>query len=364
MKTTAFRTRKSRRTAARARRVVISSLCAGLIGLAGCGEQPPTPAPEPPPVAVALAPVQYSDAAVPVRVPGVLSRTEESELAFKIGGIVEEVSVRTGEAVRAGQVLARLRLDEIDAQLAQAHSALAKAERDRQRVERLQANAVATLENLQDARTAVDVAAAQVRIAEFNRRYAVITAPADGHILRRLVEPNEVVAPGRPVLAFAADGSGWLVRAGVADADLARLTPGDRAEIVLSDHAPNTLAGRLARIAGAANPATRTTEVEILLEPGPGAARSGVAVTATLFPRPVEPRPVVPASVLIEGEGGRASVFVVAPGTAVARRQPVEIETLDGTSAYLRTRLPTDTRLVVRGGEFLRDGSKVVEAQP
>lgn len=311
---------------------------------------------------VALAPVEYSDAAVPVRVPGVLSRQEEPELAFKIGGVVEEVLVRTGEAVKKDQVLARLRLDEIEAQLTQARSALAKAERDFARVERLQANAVATLEDLQDARTGVDVAAAQMRIAEFNRRYAVITAPADGQILRRLVEPNEIVAPGKAVLGFAADDSGWLVRAGVADADLARLQPGDRAEVTLSHAAEMTLPGAITRIAGAANSSTRTTEVEILLAQPPTAARSGVAVAVTLWPRPVTPRPVVPASVLIEGEGGVASVFVVRSGQDVALRQKVEVEALDGAKAYLRTALSPDLRLVVRGGEYLRDGSRVAEA--
>lgn len=350
--------------APRRRRIFASWLALSLAALAGCGERPAATAPELPPVPVELAPVRYSDAAVPVRVPGVLSRKEESDLAFKIGGIVEAVNVRAGDTVTRGQVLAQLRLEEIDAQLAQARSALAKAERDLSRLERLQANSVATLENLQDAQTDVDVAAAQVRIAEFNRRFAVITAPADGQILRREVEPNELVAAGKVVLAFAASDAGWLVRAGVADADRSRLQVGDRALIERSGTAEPLGSGRIAHIPGEANPATRTTLVEIVLDEPPARAHSGLAVSAILLPEPVAARPVVPASALIEGHGTEASLFLVKPGRDLARRERVEIEAIDGADAYLRTPLTAGDRLVIRGGEYLRDGARVAPSAP
>src|SRR5262249_22124417 len=152
--------------------------------LSGCGKHPAEAPAGEKTVLVELAPVTYSTAAMPVAATGVLGRRTESDLSFKIGGVVESVNVRVGEVVARDQVLASLRLDEIEAQLTQARSAWEKARRDLARVEKLRGGAVATLENLQDAQTAVDVAAAQVRIAEFNRRYAVITAPAAGRILR------------------------------------------------------------------------------------------------------------------------------------------------------------------------------------
>lgn len=329
----------------------------------GCAKQAATEAPPAPPTLVAVAPVEYSTAAVPVHATGVLSRKNEADLSFKIGGVVESVLVRAGDAVKKDQVLAQLRLDEIDAQLAAARSGLAKAQRDLARVEKLQANAVATLENLQDARTAVEVAAAQVRIAEFNRRYAVIAAPADGWVLRRSVEPNELVTSGHTVLGFAANDGGWLVRAGLADADVVRLHVGDRGEVAV-DGAPDTrIAGTITHISEAADPMTRTTQIEIALDRAPVEARSGMVVAATLFPPPVASRPRVPASVLIEGAQRMASVYVVDNGATVARRVKVEVEALDGADAYLRTPLPPTARLVVRGGEYLHDGASIAVAK-
>jgi hypothetical protein len=73
----------------------------------------------------------------------------------------------------------------------------------------------------------------------------------------------------------------------------------------------------------------------------------------------VAERPVVPASTLIEGDEDRASLFLVDEGRQAARRVVVEIETLLGARAYLRTALPRDARRVVAGGEYLRDGAAV-----
>lgn len=312
----------------------------------------PTRAQPPKPILVRAQPVRYSTEAVPIHLSGVIARKTEADLSFKIGGVIETVAVRAGDRVAKGQVLARLRLDEIEAQVTAAQSALDKARRDLARIERLQANAVATLEDLQDARTAVEVAESQLRIAEFNRRYAVITAPADGRILRRVAEPDELVSAGRAILGFASDADGWLARAGLSAKDAAQIHIGDPAEV---GGAP----GQVMQIAEGVDPATRTVPIEISVTAVPPDTRSGAVVGISLHPQPVEPRPEVPAAALVEGVGGRASLFLVESGQAVARRVTVEVEALQQASAYLKTTLPSAARVVVQGSEYLHDGVAV-----
>jgi RND family efflux transporter MFP subunit len=342
-------------------KTTIPCLAALLAVAAGCSQRP-ADRPAEAPTAVELAPIVVTDATVPVRVPAVLARKAEAELSFKVRGIVAEVSVRVGDAVTAGQVLARLQPDEIDAQVTQARSALEKAQRDQARVEKLEAGRVATFENLQDARTAVEVAAAQLRVAEYNRRFAVITAPAAGRILQRRAEPGELVESGRAVLAFAAEAEGWLVRAGVSDRDLRRVAVADRAEVRATESGPVVATGVVSAISAAADPATRTTPIEIQLDAAPTGARSGEVVALSIQPRPGRRRAVVPVSALIEGADDAASVFVVPEGGHEARRMRVEIETIDGTSAYLRSELPAAAQLVIRGAEYLREGAAVAAA--
>jgi RND family efflux transporter MFP subunit len=273
-----------------------------------------------------------------------------------VGGIVAEVTVRVGDRVKQGRVLARLRLDEIDAQVVRARVALEKDQRDLARVEKLRDDNVATLENLQDASTAVEAAKAALKIAEFTRDHAVITAPSDGRILRRLAEPDEMTEAGHTILIFASDEDGWIVRAGIAGSDVLRLQIGDDADVVVDGAATSTFKARITQISEAVEAATRTTEVELSLDSVPEGARSGLVVRTVIKPRPVAERPVVPASALIEGTGDKACLFLVGTNGSLAKRVEVEMAGIDGQRVFLKTSLPRDASVVVSGAEYLRDG--------
>jgi multidrug efflux system membrane fusion protein len=308
-------------------------------------------------VNVRVAPVESSTATPVVRVAGILARQTEADLSFPLPGLLAEVNARAGDRVKRDQPLARLQPEPVAAQLAQARAAVEKTKRDLARVEKLQAERVATLENLQDARTAVTQAEAALSAAEFSHRHAVILAPADGLILRRLAEPNEIVAAGRPVLTFANEGDGWIVKANLAPRDAARLAVGAITE--LSDGNGGRATGKVLRLAASAEPLTRTVPVDVQLDAPPPSARSGLIVSLTITPNPVPARSAIPLAALRDGQGGRAFIFVVEAGAAVAKRLAVEIELVDGDYAYLRTPLATTQRVVVSGGQYLNDGTPV-----
>jgi len=340
-------------------RLVLPLGLLGALSLASCGRPAPAASGEPAPLAVEVSPVTLTTDAVPVDVTGVLSRRVESTLSFKTGGVIAAVPVRVGDRVARGQILATLRLDEIEAQVAQARTAAEKARRDQTRVAALHADRVATLENLQDARSALEVAEATLRAAEFNRTHSVIVAPVDGRILRRLAEPEELAGPGRPILAFAGDDSGWIAKVGVTERDVLRLHLGDRATLKGPDGL--TLTASVAQIAEGSDAATRTVEIELAVEGSvPAGLRSGFIVDARIAPQPVPARAAVPLSAVVEGRGRTAYVFVLAADGRSVRRQEVGIEAIHEDRAYLRSALPAGTRLVTTGAEFLSDGRAVV----
>lgn len=333
-----------------------------LLLAAGC-RPPPTPAPAEP-RRVSVAPVEFTRELPPLEVPGVLQRRLEATLSFKIGGVVSEIPVRAGEKVRRGQLLARLNPVEIDAQVAQARSALAKARRDAERVARLQAERVATLEQLQDARTGVEVAEAQLQVAEFNRRFATIEAPADGRILRRHAEPSELVGPGQPILGFGGEAEGWIFRAGIAERDARPLAAGASATLRFQGPPEVTLSAVLTQLAEAADPSTRTFEAEFAVADVPPNLRSGAVGTLHLARTAAAPRSQVPLGALLEGHGRRAYLFLLDVDGRTVRRREVEIETLHAAAALLATPLEAGARVVVAGAEYLRDGETVALAAP
>jgi membrane fusion protein, multidrug efflux system len=336
----------------------------GIAALSGC--RPKTPPANQAvtaaaPVLVRVAPVETSIRSPAIHVAGVLARQTESDLSFPVGGILERVLVRAGDRVARNQELARLQLDPMEAQAVQAGAVLEKARRDLARIERLQAERVTTLENLQDARTQVEQAGAALRIAEFNRRHSVIVAPADGVILRRLAEPNEQVAAGRAVLSFASEGEGWIVQASLGARDAARITAG--APVQLDAAAGGRATGKIVRLAEAADVATRTVPIEVALDNPPVGARSGLVVSMTITPGAVAERTVIPLAALQEGLGGRAVVLVVEPGATTAKRMEVEVEQIDADRVYLRTALPARARVIVAGGQFVREGAAIQIAE-
>ena len=312
---------------------------------------------ETPATPVQVEPVAWCSNAIPVRATGVLALRSELDLAFPAAGVLQAVNVRAGDTVRKGATLAQLDLDDLDARVAQARATAEQARRDAARSRTLRESRVIGAEEDENAQTALARAEAALQSALFLRRYAVIEAPNDGRVIRRIAEPGQMVDAGQPILRFAMD-NGWLVRVALADREVTRLHIGDRAWIETTAAPGAPVPAVVTQIAAGSDPRTRTTEVELTPETAPDHFRSGFIVHVTLHPQPVPARPRVPLAALVEGQGRTAAVFV-AVSDATAQRHEVEVEAIDGTHAYLRTPLPEGAPLVTRGAEFLRDGVRI-----
>ena len=329
---------------------------AGLvIALAACGGAPAETA-EPLPRPVRVAAVTQGAGEPPVVAIGSLSLREETRLSFKVGGVLRERPVREGERVRAGQRLAALDTAEVDASVAQARAAHEKALRDLERGRRLAADKVLSQQQVDDLATAETVARAQLRAAEFNRRHAIIVAPADGTVLRRVAETNELVAAGQPVLLLGAEDSGFVLRAGVTDAEVMRLRIGDPVRVQVDAWRGETFDGRISEIGGAADPRTGTFGIEIAVDPGARRLASGMIARAVIESHG-ESRDYVPLDALVEGDA-QGTVLFLLDGQRV-REQRVPVAFIHAGMAALGERLPAGSRVVTDGASYLRDGETV-----
>lgn len=326
----------------------------------GCGtsESPAPPAPPPQPVrVVAAAPLA---AAETVRVSGLVAARDERRLSFKAGGVVARINFDEGDRVQGGAVLAEVALAEVDAQFTQAREQQAKAERDVVRLEDLHGRGLVARQPLDDARTALDVANAQLAAAEFNRQHARITAPGPGVVLRRLAEPGELVAAGTPVLLYAGDGGGWQLRAAVSDRSGVRLRLGDSAAVTLDAWPGRTFHGRIDRIAAASDAGTGTLGIEIGFAGDGLRMVSGLVGHAELTLRGEREEPLaIPVGALLEGDGDRAHVYVLAADGGSVRRIDIRTGGIRQGQVVVREGLAAGDRVVTEGGAWLADGSAV-----
>lgn len=349
---------------------------AGLsIALAGCGSKaeqaaktgtPTEPAKQTAngtPSRVRVVAVQQQQVRQSIRAAGMLATKEEVKLSFKIGGVIDKVYAEDGQMVQQGQLLATLNLREIDSQVQQALQGYEKAERDYRRAKALYADSVATLEQFQNAATALEVAKSSLTIAQFNKQYATIYAPVGGRVMRKLASESELIGPGSPVFVLSTPGKGWVLRVGLADRDAVRLNVGDAATVTFSAFPGVTFNAYVSEVAAAATPGTGTYEVELLVNPQGKNFVTGLVGKAEITPAQSNAYKLVPVESLLEADGTRGVVYVLSKDGSAVQRRAVQVAFINGSQVALSGGVEPGERVVTDGAAYVSDNATVTVVQ-
>jgi RND family efflux transporter MFP subunit len=325
---------------------------------------------EPPPahvevasaVDVALAPLHWS--------PGSVASREDARIAAEIGGRVDYIA-EVGTALAAGDVLARLDATPLRLRERQAEADLARlrAQLDFSRKQELRYAALvrdggisgAQLDQVAAERRMreQDVAAAQVALeqARLQLHQATVRAPFPGVVVERSVQLGEFLTVGAPVARLVNPGAlevrtrAPLTLAGKLQAGASvSLRDGDTVESV-----------PLATMVPVGDEASRQLELRVALTPAQVAAHGWVVGAALQVGVPsAAPRNVVavPRDALLLRKDGTYVVRVDSDGAT--ERLPVETGTVEGDLVEVIGKVRNGDRLVVRGGERLLPGQRVL----
>ena len=325
------------------------ALAASALALSACGAaESDAPAQAEGPL-VQVVEVASSSAAGAIRASGLVGYKREPQLSFTAPGIVGDMLVDAGDVVRRGQRLATLRRTSGGANLDEAALARANAERDLARTQELYNRGFVSEARLDDARLAVQRASDS----------SVLTAPADGVILRRAAETSQTVNAGTPILVFGETRSGIVVRAPVASSEASRIRVNDNVQVRLNELGV-TRTGRVARVGAKGNDSTGAFEVEVEIADASGlrsgmvaeveiAATPGAAATATLM---------VPTLSLLDARADQGIVFVV-DAQGVARRRAVTTAGVTQAGVMVISGLEPGDRVISAGAAYVRDGDIV-----
>ncbi len=295
--------------------------------------------------------------ATPIRAIGRLESAAELRLSFKVAGVLATLNVEAGDTVGRGQLLARLDSTETAAAVTRTSESLAKAERDLKRAEEVFSRGLVSREVRDNAATARDIAAADLRSARFNQQFSTVVAPAAGRVKERLARVGEVIAAGQPILTVSSDSRGWLLRAQLSDRDALQLAIGDSAELRFDALPAQRFAATVARVGGQADPATGTIEVEFGVEAGAAPLRSGLLGKLVVAPQATASVLSIPVTALLEAEGAEAEVFVIADGRATSRR--ITLGRIAGASVDVLSGLASSDNVIVGGASYVNDGEAV-----
>jgi len=189
----------------------------------------------------------------------------EVNVAFKIPGRVTTLFSDEGRQVRAGDKIALLDNAEYITQVAQSRAVLdnskaqlEKAKNDYARTEMLFKKEVMSAQQMDAAKTAYDVALAQIqqssaqlRTSEVRLRDAVLYAPVSGVVLRKNVEAGETVPAGTPIFTIGDLENPWI-KVYVKEDKLGLVKLGQIAEVRVDSYPAKKYAGEVTYISSEA----------------------------------------------------------------------------------------------------------------
>ncbi len=300
------------------------------------------------------------DTARAITATGTFTTDDETALAFKNGGIIQQIHVKEGDAFRKGQLLASLEPTEINTVVRQAQLGLEKAERDYRRAQQLFLDSVATQEQMENAQTAFEAAKQDATQAAYNLGHARIHAAFDGYVLQRPASTGQVVGPGTPVLVVSSTGrNGWLLKVGVSDRQWSAVQLGDRAAITTDATHDKRFQATVFRKSEGIDPQSGTFTVYLKMEGRElPAVASGMFGRAEIYLSAKKGAWFIPYEALLDGDAGTGYVFVTADGQT-ARRVQVQVGEIQKDRVVVTGGLEDANSLIVSGSPYLRDGSKI-----
>jgi membrane fusion protein, multidrug efflux system len=359
------------------RLAALLSLC-GAAALAACGKTAPPPEQPRPVVSMTVHP---DGAGAQASYPGDIEARYSTPLSFRVAGKIIERSVRLGDTVKPGQVVARLDPSDFEKNAASAAAQLAAAQHNyayaKQQLDRDTAQAAANLiaraqfEQTQNAYASAvaqrDQAQQQLALAEDQRRYTQLVADHAGVITAENADTGQNVQSGQAVYQLAWSGDVDVV-CDLPETAVAGLAVGENAQVSLPALPGRQYTAQIREIAAAADPQSRTWRVKLTLA-NPDAAvrlgmtanvaiagsRAGVGGSGGTF--------TIPATALFH-DGNAPAIWIIHKPDNVLQLHRVVVSRYDARTITVTSGLADDDQIVLQGVHTVTAGEKVHPVPP
>ena len=311
---------------------------------------------------------------------GRFESVERVEVRARVSGYVKSVNFEDGARVKAGELLFtlddrpfRAALAQAEAQLAQAKAQAAQAQSDVERSELLAESGAVSQEELERNRTALASAKASVAAAEagveaarLDLSFTRVTAPIDGRVSARNVDPGNLVAGGNSagdILTTLVRDDDLYITFNVSEADYLRYARAEKsdgavkAEARLQDETSFTRPGEVVFADNRMGDTTGSIRVRALIDNEDGLIRPGMTGEVRINGSAPYAALMVPQTA-VQTDGTRRTLFLVNERNEV-EAAPVELGPLSGNMQVISAGLESNDRVVVNGLLRARPGATV-----
>jgi cobalt-zinc-cadmium efflux system membrane fusion protein len=180
----------------------------------------------------------------------------------------------------------------------------------------------------------------------------VIRAPIEGTVVEKLINPGQLLQAGTTPTFTIADLSTVWVMASVFESDLASVARGDKVDVV-TGAAPRPLTGTVDYVEALVDPATKATQVRVVVPNTGHLLKRDMYVTATIHSSKEKHGILLPVSAVLRDENNLPFVFVQLPAGGFERRQ-VTLGSRVNDKYEISAGLREGERVIQVGGLFLQ----------
>lgn len=287
-------------------------------------------------------------------------------LFTKVGGYLDTLTVDKGDAVRKGDLIANIDVPELEVEKVKYAADLELATATLQQLEAAASKRGQVGDdvdkNLAVARAKLNVAKANVKNTETMLNYARITAPFDGVVTKRYVDPgafipapNAADTPQAAAIVNLTDFATLRIQIPVPETEVPHITIGQSVVMTTDDLPGKRFEGTVTRYYRALDRHTKTMLTEVQM-PNPSLElRPGMLMSARIDIEQKHDVILLPASALVKE---KTNTFVFIAVNAKAKKVPVKIGFGDGAEVEIVSGVTQDD-VVLAGQQGLQDGDAV-----
>ncbi len=292
---------------------------------------------------------------------GVSKNITESQISFRVSGMIQELPIKVGQAVKKDEMLARLDQTDFQTKVNEMRATYVNAEADLKRYRLLYEEESATKQELDQAQANYDVAKSQLELAEQELSYTVLKAPSDGLIVSKPVEVHENVSVGQTICELET-GKELEVKVGLPENLIGRVSKGEETVARFGSVKDKEYRAVVTEVGVRVDEKTATFPVTVEIVGQHDELRAGMVADVEFTFRPPKDASKtikVPTQAVLEDPSGKRFVWVYngESGTVTKREVRVAGVTQEGTEIV--SGLEPGEIIATAGAHYLRDGQKV-----
>ncbi len=340
-----------------------SSILAISLVSSGCEPSRPVAPAEAPPLGVTAVHAHRGEIYRFITLPGEVVPLFQVTLFAKVSGYLETLTVDKGDFAKAGDLIAEIEVPELRATRVRHEAEVVLAEAVFQKLN-------ATTPMTDEGRKDLAVAKGKLAVAEANLQYttsmlnyARITAPYDGIVTRRFVDPgafipapNAADTPEAAAIINFTDFKTLRMQVPVPETEVPHIVHGQPVEMVVDALPGRRFQGNVTRFYYALDGRTKTMLTEIQIPNPELELRPGMLFTARIRIEKREAALLLPVAALVR-EKSNTFVFTVVAGRAT--KVPVTTGFEDGKKVEIASGVKLEDLVIMAGQQSLRDGQPV-----